>query len=154
MVEAGVDIILAETAAHVHSARAGVVAAMDAGLPVWASLQGSPDGKVASEASWTEAVEALVSAGASAVLINCTSPDSITLSMRSLGGQKKIPVGAYGQGAPYAGDGWRFGTPMTPETYASHAQNWVELGARIIGGCCATTPEHIRYLKTEVTPRR
>jgi S-methylmethionine-dependent homocysteine/selenocysteine methylase len=154
MVEAGVDIVLAETAAHVHSARAGVVAAVEVGLPVWASLLGSPSGNVASGASWSDAVEALVSAGASAVLINCTLPDAITLSMRSLGGQSKIPVGAYGQGAPYAGDGWRFEPSMTPETYASHAQNWVDLGARIIGGCCATTPEHIRYLKTEVTPRR
>ena len=91
MVEAGVDIVLAETAAHVHSARAGVVAAVEVGLPVWASLLGSPSGNVASGASWSDAVEALVSAGASAVLINCTLPDAITLSMRSLGGQSKIP---------------------------------------------------------------
>ncbi|MCH7800183.1 MAG: homocysteine S-methyltransferase family protein [Chloroflexi bacterium] len=152
MADYGVDLALVETAAQVRSARAGVVAAVEAGLPVWASLLGSPDGRVASGESWVEAVDVLVSAGASAVLINCTSPDSITLSMRELVTQKQVPVGAYGQGAPYTGDGWRFGPSMTPKEYAKHAQGWVDLGAGIVGGCCATTPEHIRYLKSEVMP--
>ncbi|MDP6454718.1 MAG: homocysteine S-methyltransferase family protein [SAR202 cluster bacterium] len=151
MVEAGVDFVLAETAAQERSARAGVVAASEAGLPVWASLLAGPDGTVASGASWGEAVETLVSAGAAAVLINCTMPDAITLSMNELGRQNQAPVGAYGQGALPAGHGWRFEPSMTPDEYAKHAQDWVDLGARIIGGCCATTPEHIRYLRSEVT---
>lgn len=154
MADSGVDLALVETAAQVRSARAGVMAAVEAGLPVWASLLGSPDGRVASGESWFEAVDVLVSAGASAVLINCTSPDSITMSMRELGTQQQVPVGAYGQGAPYAGKGWRFGPSMTPKEYATHAQRWVNLGASIVGGCCATTPEHIRYLKSEVMSRQ
>ena len=152
MAEAGVDMALAETAAQSRSARAGVVAATEVGLPVWASLLASPDGTVASGESWSETVETLVSAGASALLINCTMPDAITVSMRNLGGQHQIPVGAYGQGALPSGDGWRFEPSMTPDEYAKHAQDWVDLGARIVGGCCATTPDHIQLLKERANP--
>ncbi|MCH7997658.1 MAG: homocysteine S-methyltransferase family protein, partial [Chloroflexi bacterium] len=37
--------------------------------------------------------------------------------------------------------------PYTPEGYLEYARKWVEMGARVIGGCCGTTPEHIRALK-------
>jgi len=88
------------------------------------------------------------------VLINCTMPDAITVSMRELSLHNQVVVGAYGQGALPVGDGWIFDPSMSPNEYAKHAQDWVGLGARIIGGCCATTPEHIRYLKSEVMPHK
>ena len=154
MAETDVDMILVETAAQARSARAGVVASLEVGLPVWASLLASPNGTVSSGETWREAVETLVSAGASAVLINCTMPDAITVSMRELSLHNQVVVGAYGQGALPVGDGWIFDPSMSPNEYAKHAQDWVGLGARIIGGCCATTPEHIRYLKSEVMPHK
>ena len=43
---------------------------------------------------------------------------------------------------------------MSPETRNSkEAQRWVKLGACIVGGCCVTTPEHIRALRKGLQPR-
>lgn len=143
MADSGVDLVLVETASRVHAAKAGAVAAVEAGLPVWTGLVGSPAGTVASGESWTEAVDVLASSGASAVLVNCTSPEAITAGMAELGRQQAVPVGAYGQASAFMGRGWEFGPAMTPEDYLEHAKRWVDHGARIVGGCCATTPEHI-----------
>ncbi len=40
--------------------------------------------------------------------------------------------------------------PSDPETFAQHTRRWVEAGAKVVGGCCGTTPEHIRKLTQEV----
>jgi len=42
---------------------------------------------------------------------------------------------------------WR-GERIGLETYGEYALRWRDAGARIIGGCCGTSPEHIRHLKT------
>ena len=53
----------------------------------------------------------------------------------------------------YANDGriWRearwHGSRLAPEDYAAHAARWRELGARVIGGCCGTGPQHIAALR-------
>lgn len=40
--------------------------------------------------------------------------------------------------------------PSHPESFAHHAGRWVEAGAKVVGGCCGTTPDHIRKLVEEV----
>lgn len=146
MASSGVDFILVETAARVRSARAGVKAAVEMGLTVWASLIADSKGRVKSGEPWGEAVEVLLSDGASAVLINCTQPEDLSLAMKELAQQSAVPVGAYAQCARYKGFGWEFGPSMSPQRYLDYARQWVDAGARIIGGCCGTTPEHIRAL--------
>ncbi len=146
MVSSGVDFVLVETAARVRSARAGVKAAVEMGVTAWASLIADSKGRVKSGESWGEAVEILVSDGASAVLINCAQPEDLSLAMKELAQQGTVPVGAYAQGARYKGFGWEFGPSMSPQRYLDYARQWVDAGARIIGGCCGTTPEHIRAL--------
>ena len=39
---------------------------------------------------------------------------------------------------------------ITPEAYARHAKQWKDLGATIIGGCCAVGPEHIKHLSSVI----
>ena len=39
-----------------------------------------------------------------------------------------------------------FTDDVTPDDYAGKAKEWVRLGARVVGGCCGTTPAHIREL--------
>jgi methionine synthase I (cobalamin-dependent) len=36
---------------------------------------------------------------------------------------------------------------LSPDEYLVHAQKWADLGAKIIGGCCGTTPEHVAILR-------
>ena len=150
MAASGVDLVLVETVARFRSARAGVAAAVEHGLPAWASLLADAKGRVRSGESLIEAAETLADDGASAILVNCTQPEDVTLAVRELTRQKRLPVGAYAQAAIYSGKGWEFGPSIPPTEYLHYARQWVDSGVNIVGGCCGTTPEHIRELKAHL----
>jgi methionine synthase I (cobalamin-dependent) len=42
---------------------------------------------------------------------------------------------------------WQFTDEISPEDFASEAEGWVALGARVVGGCCGIGPEHVRALR-------
>ena len=63
-----------------------------------------------------------------------------------------VPIGAYANNGHDDAGGWAFTGEYTPARYLEEAQRWLNLGARIAGGCCGTTPEHIRQL-VEATGR-
>jgi S-methylmethionine-dependent homocysteine/selenocysteine methylase len=48
---------------------------------------------------------------------------------------------------------WQFIDTVSPEAFAAEAEQWLELGAQLIGGCCGITPEHIRLLKERLPER-
>ena len=150
MADEGVDLVLVETTARVRSARAGVVAAAEAGLPAWAALLADDEGRVKSGEPLDAAVDTLVSEGSSAVLINCTQPPQVSRAMERLCLQQRVPFGAYAQGAAYSGQGWEFGPSKSSEEYLDCARDWVSMGARIVGGCCGTNPDHIKALRSHL----
>ena len=62
---------------------------------------------------------------------------------------------AYGNlGLPADGPGWTFTEELAPESFASEAARWLELGARVVGGCCGTTPAHTRALRQHLDAPR
>jgi 5-methyltetrahydrofolate--homocysteine methyltransferase len=64
-------------------------------------------------------------------------------------------LAAYGNlGLPAEGPGWNFTDELDPEDYAREAARWLGLGARIVGGCCGTTPAHTRALRTALDAGR
>ena len=146
LAQAGVDVILVETCTKVHEAVAGIVAAVEAGKPAWAGFVVDEEGRVSSGERILDAQIAVKNAGASALFLNCSQAPDITAGLMRLDGHHTMPVGAYAQGAVYEGIGWDFQESMPPEQYLEHAKEWAGLGARAIGGCCGTTPEHIGAL--------
>ena len=66
-----------------------------------------------------------------------------------------VPFGAYanGLGRPDDAQGWTFdaatgsGAGIGADAYAEAARRWIALGARWLGGCCGTTPDHVRALR-------
>ena len=57
-------------------------------------------------------------------------------------------LGAYANiGRPDPVAGWVTTDSAQPRRYAEHAMNWLQAGATLLGGCCGTTPAHIRSLK-------
>ena len=143
---AGVDVILVETCTKIHEAVAGVTAAAELGMPVWAGFVVNEQGQVKSGESILDAQSAVKEAGASVMFANCSQVPEITAAFKALNGNEEMPLGAYAQGAVYEGRGWDFEESMSPEQYLAHAKEWAGLGARAIGGCCGTTPEHIKAL--------
>lgn len=155
MRDEGVDFILLESMNTIEEARAGAEAVRDAGLPVWVSFVLGPEANVLSGEDLSEAVRAVGELGADAVLINCIPPEDVASALQRLKASTNRPVGAYAHIGRYDPPSWKFeffpnfvGTESyPPEIYARHTEEWVKLGARIVGGCCGTTPAHIRALK-------
>ncbi len=146
LAQAGVDVILVETCTKIHEAVAGVTAAVEAGMPAWAGFVVDEQGRVASGESILEAQVAIRDAGASVLFLNCSQAPYVTAALKELVGRHDMPIGAYAQGAVYEGRGWDFKNYMSPEEYLDYAKEWAGLGARVIGGCCGTAPEHIKAL--------
>ena len=146
LARAGVDVILVETCTKIHEAVAGVTAAMELGMPAWAGFVADGRGRVKSGESILDAQSAVKDTGASLMFINCSQVPEVTAAFGQLHGNEEMPLGAYAQGAVYEGSGWDFEESMSPKQYLEHAREWVRLGARAIGGCCGTTPEHVEAL--------
>ena len=143
---AGVDVILVETCTKIHEAVAGVTAAVESGVPAWAGFVVDRQGRVKSGESILDAQAAVREAGASVMFANCSQVPEVTAALKRLSGNEELPLGAYAQGAVYEGRGWDFEESMSPEQYLAHVSEWTRLGARAIGGCCGTTPDHIKAL--------
>jgi S-methylmethionine-dependent homocysteine/selenocysteine methylase len=149
LVESEVDLILIETMNTISEARAALKAVKDTSdLEIWVSFACQLDGKILSGESIREAAEALLPLGPSALLVNCTDSNSSTQALAKFLKHSTVPVGAYANmGRAESSLGWEFTDELSPERYAECAEAWVRMGAHIIGGCCGTTPSHIRALR-------
>ena len=109
------------------------------------------DGDLLSGESLEEAVEALEPFDPIAFGLNCIPPSGLTRNLPRLRAATDLPLIAYAHlGNPEPITGWSFSQDVSPEDYAEEAARWIDMGARIIGGCCGTTPEHIAALRSLV----
>ena len=153
LAEAGCDLLLVETVAAADEGLAAVAAAAATGLPVWVAAMASPKATLLDGNDLGAFFLRAVAAGASAALINCTPPDGIDLALGAAAGAG-VPFGAYAHlGEVDPAVPWGRAPDLTPEEYAGRAMNWIERGATIVGGCCGTTPEHVRALASELRSR-
>lgn len=153
----GVDFFICETLSCVLEARAAVTAALETGKPVWLSWSIADTGEAAlrSGESIQEAWQDIADSGIEALLLNCSPPEAISKVLTRLVALSDLPVGAYANAFTPIPHQWDYHgddsippprTDVTPEAYAKHAVDWVETGARIIGGCCEVGPAHIAEL--------
>jgi S-methylmethionine-dependent homocysteine/selenocysteine methylase len=151
LAEGGVDFLLAETMNTVREARAALLAGLQTGLPVWVSLTCTAGARLRSGEPIKAAMDALLPLAPSALLVNCSSPEHTTEALAALGGLHTVPLGAYANnGHPLDAAGWSFTGEYPPPRYVEEARRWRKRGARILGGCCGTTPEHIRALREDL----
>ncbi|MGD8374925.1 MAG: homocysteine S-methyltransferase family protein [Acidobacteriota bacterium] len=149
--EAGVNFLLAETMNTVREARAALLAGLQTGLPTWISLTCTGGGRLLSGETIKAALDALLPLAPSALLVNCTAPDHVTTALAAMQGLHTVPLGAYANnGHPTGTTGWAFTGDYPPARYVEEARRWRGHGARILGGCCGTTPEHIRALREDL----
>ncbi|WP_027961562.1 homocysteine S-methyltransferase family protein [Halomonas halodenitrificans] len=151
----GVDLFICETMTLTREALAATQAAVDHNLPVWVafSVDDADGRRLRSGESLGEAARAVVAAGASAVLINCSVPEAVTTAMDALE-DLGVPFGGYANAFTSAADLAPGGTvdglearqDLDPAGYAEHACGWVARGASIVGGCCEVSPAHIAEL--------
>ncbi|MGA7623427.1 MAG: bifunctional homocysteine S-methyltransferase/methylenetetrahydrofolate reductase [Candidatus Acidiferrales bacterium] len=151
--ERGVDLFILETFSDLEE----LVAAAEAirsfsRLPVVAQLTYSDEGTTFGGTRPQDAWEKLRDSNIQAIGANCTiGPQLLLPILRELATHAKLPLSAM----PNAGFPKRIGDRIvypksSPEYFALFACEAAELGARIIGGCCGTTPAHIRAMAESV----
>jgi S-methylmethionine-dependent homocysteine/selenocysteine methylase len=143
---AGVDAILCETFNCVREARAAARAASATGLPVLVSFVCWQGATLLSGEPLSAAIEAVRVLRPAALLVNCLPPANVTACLAVLA-SSGLPFGCYANlGAPEDVTGFRRSDELSPEDFADCAARWLAAGARLVGGCCGTTPEHIRAI--------
>lgn len=150
--EAGVDLFIVETMMSLAESRAAVIAIKEVcDLPIMVSLSFNADGKTLFGATPEAAIVVLQSLGADAVGINCsTGPAEMVPFIKRMLKYAKVPVFAKpNNGLPEFIDGKTI-YPMTPEEFSGYGRELVEAGARLVGGCCGSTPKHIEALTRAV----
>lgn len=156
------DLILAETTETISDDLSfpALEPLIATGLPVWVSYRWTVDGppdlrgqgitpiggaiQHAGGELFGRAAERLEALGVEAVLVNCVPRDRLPGMLPLLRGHTTLPLGLYPNVGTYLDPGWSFDEEASPAAYAAEALRWRDVeGARIIGGCCGTTPEHI-----------
>lgn len=143
---AGVDLFVVETMMSLQETRAAILAVKETcDLPVMATLTFNDDCKTLFGTDPTTAVVVLENLGADAVGLNCsTGPDKMIPVIEEMKKIATIPIIAKpNAGLPHLEHGETV-FDMEPEQFAEHMKALVLTGASIIGGCCGSTPEHIK----------
>ena len=144
----------------ISEARAAARGALTSGKPVWVSwtLHEDLSGRLRSGETIPDAVLALADLPISAFLVNCSAPESVSNAMELLAQNTDRRIGGYANTFHPIPEDWRLDGPnptdgllplrndLDPDAYADYAAQWLNKGARIIGGCCGTRPAHIRKL--------
>ena len=150
LVDAGVDVILMETMTSMDEAMAALEAAQQVcDLPVLCSMTIDADGSIYAGGHIFEAAETLQEMGADAVGINCSvGQEQLVSIVEGLNQRLHIPmIVKPNAGMPKISDTGEASYDMTPERFGRSMKVLLEKGAKIVGGCCGTTPDYIRELK-------
>jgi S-methylmethionine-dependent homocysteine/selenocysteine methylase len=143
LMASGVDAILLETMNTIREAVAAARAARAAGATVLASFVCWDGATLLSGEALGDAVRAVREEQVAAVLANCLPPSNVAACVPELRASG-LPWGLYPNlGAPLDGGGGRRSEECTPEAFAAHAAEWLDDGARIVGGCCGSNPAQI-----------
>jgi homocysteine S-methyltransferase len=153
LVEAGVDALLVETVRQTPELRATVEAAVEAAqgrVPVIASVSLDESGRMAEGTPAEEVARLAREWGASVVGVNCSDGPMAVLAAVEKMARVGIPLLA----APNAGLPRRVDERMvyvsTPEYFGVYARRMIRVGVRLVGGCCGTTPEHLKRIAAAV----
>jgi S-methylmethionine-dependent homocysteine/selenocysteine methylase len=144
LVRAGVDAILVETMNTLREGVAAVRAARDAGAEVLVSFVCRQDARLLSGAPLAEALDAVAPFAPAAVGVNCLACGDVAACLPKLRRSGRFLV--YTNLDAVAAD-------PSPEAFAAAALGWIEAGAGGVGGCCGTTPAHLRALCARLAER-
>ena len=151
LVAAGVDLFVVETMMSLQECRGAVLAIKETcgdELPVMVTLTFQEDGRTLYGTSPETAAIVLESMGVDAVGVNCSAgPDKMVDLIQRMERMVGIPlVVKPNAGLPKLVDG-RTAYDMGAEEFSETMLPLVKKGATILGGCCGTTPEHIKRLR-------
>lgn len=154
LIEGGVDVLLIETSQDILEVKAVILgihkAFEETGvyLPIQAQVTLDTTGRMLLGTDITAVLTILEGMGIDAIGLNCsTGPDYMREPIRILGEQSTLPVSCIpNAGLPLNVDGQAV-YPLEPQPFADTMTEYVEkFHINIVGGCCGTTPEHLKLL--------
>ena len=150
--KSGADMIIIETISDLYEAKAAILAAKEnTSLPVFCAMTFQEDGRTFLGCDALTAAITLGGLGVDALGVNCSlGPDKIAPVAETMLKYSRVPVilqsnaglPTYRGGAAYY--------EMGAGEYADYVMEMLRKGIRIVGGCCGTTPEHIREIKARL----
>ena len=149
--KAGADFIFFETFSDLYEAKAAFLSAREnTSLPVAVSLTYDESGRTLTGADAETAATYLGSLGVDAISVNCgLGPDKMLPVAKILAKNSKVPVIVNANAGLPKIVGGKTVYDVTPEIFASYVKELADSGVRCIGGCCGTTPEHIKAVAAE-----
>ncbi len=159
------DLIIIESMASSREAIGALEACKVVEQEVWISftLHGNRKNTLPSGESLTEAIEAISTFEYGAMLINCCATNQLSEAIKVLADATSLPFGGYANPErihTYSNmegidtdpeDARKSGAdPIGVPEYLTDVEQWIDLGANIIGGCCRTRPDHIRGIRNYI----
>ena len=151
LAEGGVDLLVLETMTSLNEVHQAILAAREAApeLPILAMMTIDEEGNTLDGSSPEIAAKKLAEWGADAVGCNCSAgPATILSAIERMRTATTLPLVAMpNAGMPRAVDGRNIYL-CSPEYMASFARKFAQAGVQFVGGCCGTTPSHIRAMRS------
>ncbi|MBN1813778.1 MAG: homocysteine S-methyltransferase family protein [Anaerolineae bacterium] len=154
LAQAGADAIYIETMSDLNEMEAAITGAQQAapGIPIFATFSFDHHGRTNMGVKPEQAAEALQALGVAAFGANCGA--TLEMTEGAVAKMHEAAPQAALIAKPNAGKPHMVGREAvydaTPEDMAKYARKFVALGARVVGGCCGSTPEHIRAIAQAV----
>jgi methionine synthase / methylenetetrahydrofolate reductase(NADPH) len=153
LAEGGVDMLLIETVSALNEAEQAILAARSVApeLPVLVMVTVDEDAICLDGSSPETAAAKLTEWGADAIGCNCSvGPATVLTAIECMASATDLPLIAMpNAGMPRAVDGRNIYL-CSPEYMASFARKLIKAGVQFVGGCCGTTPSHIRSMKSSL----
>ena len=149
----GADLVLIETMNDIYEVKAAVLAAKEnSDLPIMVTTAYDDSCKLLTGADPCTVVAVCEGLGVDALGVNCSlGPDKMLPIIKELVRYASIPVICNpNAGLPHTENGTTV-FDVAPDSFAQSMIRIAECGARILGGCCGTTPEHISEMKKAVS---
>src|ERR1035441_10482697 len=154
LIEGGVDVLLLETCQEILQAKAGLVGLFDAlkqtgkNVPIQVQVTLEATGTMLLGTEIGAALTTLEMFDVAAIGLNCaTGPVEMNDAVRYLSLNSPKPISVLPNAGLPQNVGGNAVYKLTPEELAKHHKRFItEYGVRIVGGCCGTTPEHIKLV--------
>ncbi len=154
LAEAGVDLIILETFGHLPEIREALAAAREScDLPVVAQMTVNDEGIAPDGADAVTFTQRLTEWGADVIGVNCSvGPKAMLDVLEQMVKVTSKPLSVQpNAGLPVNIEG-RNVYLCSPEYLCQYARRYIQSGVKLIGGCCGTTPDHIKLLNNEIRP--
>jgi S-methylmethionine-dependent homocysteine/selenocysteine methylase len=153
LTDSGVDLIALEMIVETEHAARAIQAAQETGLPVWLGMgcRKAEDGRIMSfdhpDIEFVSLLDALLGSGPAVLNIMHSEIGAIPEAIDMVRERWPGPIGVYPESGYFTSPNWNWVDVISPDDLVTEALGWVAAGVRLLGGCCGTSPDHIRALQ-------